>query len=415
MCLFEWLTPRLPREIPRRLDWARALHRRLNSACPGGADFRRHCRPSGEDDRSSAVLPNGSACHYSRRMARASSLLPAELLVVCALAPVGILPILVKDVSLLSGRTLTRESLALYVPFILLSGTFHFVYKYCVPPLLERFRTRLGRGVLHVTVIAAVASGLSFFIRPLLDDARGARTPVVGFTLTCVILSFCLILPALVLQRLRLDREHLKELARAERENALEAQLQALQARTSPHFLFNTLNTVASLIPQRPAIAEEMIERLAEVLRYSLEERRSPTVPLAEELEVTAAYLRLQTLRFGERLQTQMEIDPAAISIAVPRWLLQPLVENALLHGFEGLERGMLTVAARRTAQAVVVEVSDEGPGPGGSTRQGTQTSFRELRQRLQLVCGERALLELLPGPVRGCIARVTVPTESGT
>ncbi len=142
------------------------------------------------------------------------------------------------------------------------------------------------------------------------------------------------------------------------------AELKALRAQINPHFLFNALNAIAGLIHDQPALAEETVERLAEVFRYTLRKSEREWARLDEEMEFVAAYLSVEQARFGERLRVEIEIDPAVRAEHVPAITIQPLVENAIKHGVSAVERrGEVRIRARRQSGRLVVEVTDNGPG----------------------------------------------------
>ena len=196
---------------------------------------------------------------------------------------------------------------------------------------------------------------------------------------------------------------------------ALRAELAALQARTDPHFLFNSLNTVAALIPEDAVRAEAMLERLAAVFRYALDAGRRASVPLGDELAAVAAYLGVEEARLEGRLVWRIERDgdDALQRVAVPPLLLQPLAENAVRHG-AAQRRGAteVVVSVARRADQVVLAVEDRtGGAVAPSTVSGSGTSLAELAARLALLHGERA--SLTAGPTAaGWRAEVTLPAE---
>jgi len=177
---------------------------------------------------------------------------------------------------------------------------------------------------------------------------------------------------------------------------ALRAELSALQSRTNPHFLFNALNTIAALIGEDPRTAERAVERLAALLRFTLDSGQRPAVRLADELAATLGYVELERLRFGDRLRMQVDVDEALLELPVPPMSLQPLVENAVLHAVAA-RRGPTTIElwARRSGPAVELGVRDDGPGDG--QHHGTGTAQAELRARLRLLHGASA--GLIAGP----------------
>jgi len=211
-------------------------------------------------------------------------------------------------------------------------------------------------------------------------------------------------------------RTRVEELAVRElraRHESLTAQVQALQARIQPHFLFNCLNTVAGLIQEDPARAEAAVERLADLYRYTLDASRKERVPLAEELAAVDGFLELETLRYGDRLKTARHVDPAAAGVLVPPLVLQPIVENAVVHGIAPRrEGGRLELWAERTQHSLVLRVDDDGPGPGGSAQRGSGTALADLKQRLALVYRGRASLRVERAPIGGCRVEIELPLE---
>lgn len=180
-------------------------------------------------------------------------------------------------------------------------------------------------------------------------------------------------------------RVRLRETQAAALESQLtRSRLAALQSQLQPHFLFNTLNGIVTLIRHQPAVAEDMITSLSGLLRTALDSSRRPLIPLAEEIAFIERYLALQRMRFGDRLQVAWEISQEANALLVPVLLLQPLVENAIIHGIEPSSRpGRLEIAARIEGAQLVLTVTDDGLGfepgaPPRGTGHGT-TNTREL------------------------------------
>jgi two-component sensor histidine kinase len=181
---------------------------------------------------------------------------------------------------------------------------------------------------------------------------------------------------------------------------AAEAQLRLLQGQIEPHFLFNTLAGVLSLIDHDPAKAKQMLHDFTEVLRSSLTALRSESSPLAHELELAESYLRLLGARMEDRLRWQIDADAAARAVPVPPLLLQPLIENAIHHGLEPqLEGGTVRVSARVQGGELVLEVRDDGRGPDApprpGARQGQGMALANIRGRLQSRYGPAASLDV--------------------
>jgi len=163
------------------------------------------------------------------------------------------------------------------------------------------------------------------------------------------------------------------------------ARLQALQARIHPHFLFNTLNAIAGLIPDRPDQAERAVLDLADLLRCALADRAS--VPLAEELELTRRYLGIEQLRMGERLIVDWRLDDdLPLDAPLPPLLLQPLVENAIRHGIQRLpEGGTLSIQVEKQPEGLRFTVVNPQPASGERVESGQRLAQNNIRQRLQL------------------------------
>jgi two-component system, LytTR family, sensor histidine kinase AlgZ len=169
---------------------------------------------------------------------------------------------------------------------------------------------------------------------------------------------------------------------------ATTAKLAELQSRIRPHFLFNTLNSAIALVRQEPARAEGLLEDLSDLFRAALAEH-GESVTLAQEIELAKHYLSIEQVRFGERLQVQWQLDPAANPARLPPLLLQPLVENAVHHGVEPSPQGAnIVIATRRENSKVVVTISNSLPVAGTSTpsTKGNGIALKNVRDRLNLL-----------------------------
>lgn len=222
---------------------------------------------------------------------------------------------------------------------------------------------------------------------------------------------------AVAYHRRSLERERRALAAEA---RLTEARLMALQTQLHPHFLFNTLNTISSLIYTQPRHADEMICALGELLHAVLDSSEQREVTLAGELAMVDRYLRIQQIRFTDRLVVRYERTPETENAAVPPLILQPLVENAVLHGIVPHSRsGSLTVAAQRQNDRLILTVIDTGSGiPGtmptpssadlGEVRTGV--GLRNTRARLAAMYGDDARLTLEPTGEGGMCARLDLP-----
>jgi signal transduction histidine kinase len=201
------------------------------------------------------------------------------------------------------------------------------------------------------------------------------------------------------------QEEHLRALA-------TESELKALKAQINPHFLFNTLNTIASLIHTDPEQAETTVERLAEMFRYVLNGSERRLVPLEEELAFVNGYLEIERARFGERLHVSHEIAPETLAAPVPGLILQPLVENAVRHG-QGSD-GSIDLAIRVTTHPneVLIAIADKGPGMPSGYRIGTGqgVGLRNVDERLRKSYGLEHRLEIRANEPQGTVVIVRIP-----
>ena len=187
------------------------------------------------------------------------------------------------------------------------------------------------------------------------------------------------------------------------------ARLEGLQAQIHPHFLFNTLNTLAVLARKGDGAAvDRALVDLGELLRASFETAGRQEVRLAQELEFLERYVALQRLRFPGRLEVEWRVSEEARAALVPALIVQPLVENAIEHGLATLQGGRLLVDARRDGDALEIVVSDDGPGFAGAVRDGV--GLANTRERLSLLYGARGSLALGNREGGGGEVRVRLP-----
>jgi len=180
---------------------------------------------------------------------------------------------------------------------------------------------------------------------------------------------------------------------RAELMAQAEARVQALQARIQPHFLFNSLNTIASLIPEQPDSAEAATLDLADIFRGSMR-RADQLIPLADELQLAQRYLAMEERRLGERLEVDWRVDELPASAAVLPFILQPLLENAVGHGVQSqAQGGRVSVYGRAEGDRVVITIGNPVAADGVTSR-GHGMALRNIRERLSLAFGGRADLQ---------------------
>ncbi len=174
------------------------------------------------------------------------------------------------------------------------------------------------------------------------------------------------------------------------------AELEALQTKVNPHFLFNTLNSIASLISENPKAAEETVEKLSDLFRHSLKHSEKDRVTLAEEFDLIRTYLEIEKMRLGDRLRYDIKCEDSVREIELPAMLIQPLVENSIKHGIApAIGGGEICIDAREVGGNCVIMVRDSGKGiqdPNDSNGFG----IRSIRERLKLIYGERAKLEIV-------------------
>jgi two-component system, LytTR family, sensor kinase len=204
------------------------------------------------------------------------------------------------------------------------------------------------------------------------------------------------VLAVLALDHARLARRRAAHAAQLEADLA-RARLDALRRQLQPHFLFNTLNTIAALTETDPPRATQMVAQLGELLRHSLESHEQPLVPLAAELEFVRLYAGIEHVRFESWLAVEEDIDAGVLDAWVPPMILQPLVENAIRHGIApaGRKCTVLLRAARTCDDRLLLEVIDDGVGlrQNGTAREGV--GLRATRERLRHLFADRAQLRL--------------------
>jgi hypothetical protein len=228
------------------------------------------------------------------------------------------------------------------------------------------------------------------------------------FPVYCVLLAAA---HAMAFHRRSLERE--RQALRAEASLA-EARLAVLQAKLNPHFLFNTLNSITHFVRESPQQAEDMITSLSELLRAVLANADQREVSLATEMNFIESYLAIQQIRFGERLQVVREIEPAALVAAVPTLLLQPLVENAVIHGIAPQRAGgKLMIKAVRQGDRLRIEIADTGVGldaPRSARQPSSGLGLSITRERLASLYDTRHTFALGANPGGGAAAVIDLP-----
>lgn len=217
------------------------------------------------------------------------------------------------------------------------------------------------------------------------------------------------------LDRIKVERSEARARADTIERQALLAQLRLLQAQIEPHMLFNTLANLQGLIAIDPQQASTMLDHLIGYLRATLSATRRDSTTLGQEFDAAETYLALMAVRMGTRLTYRCELPDALRTARLPPLLLQPLVENAIIHGLEpDIDGGAITIAAREQDGRLAIEIGDTGIGllAHGTTAKGGGIGMSTTRERLHALYGERAALELVPALPRGVLARLTLPLE---
>ena len=192
-----------------------------------------------------------------------------------------------------------------------------------------------------------------------------------------------------------------------------ETELRLLQAQIEPHFLFNTLGNVTSMIHTNPKAAEQTLNNLSTLLRNSLRQTREPLTSLGEELRVLRAYLDIQKIRMGDRLQYQIDAPADLSGMPIPPLLLQPLVENAISHGIEpAIEGGQVQILVRQQKDEVQIIVRDTGIGIA-SNNPSKGTGLGNVRERLQALYQNRATLTLTENTPHGVSVEIQLPLDT--
>lgn len=250
------------------------------------------------------------------------------------------------------------------------------------------FQLLLNRGMLlHALIIAACVALLMYLVRSS-ADRRAARA---------------------------LEASRQREQQEAAARMLAEARLRALQAQIEPHFLYNTLANVVSLIGPQPAQAQHMLERFIDYLRATLAASRSDAATLGSEAKLIAAYLDVLAVRMGERLRYRIEVPDALSQFRIAPMLLQPVVENAIAHGLEPkVEGGEIVLSAREEGGHVVLRISDTGVGLNESAprKPGGGVGLSNLRERLRSLYGGGAKVELLENQPCGMTVRLMLPLK---
>jgi hypothetical protein len=214
--------------------------------------------------------------------------------------------------------------------------------------------------------------------------------------------------------RIRVQRDALKSLELQKELST--AHLRALQMQMEPHFLFNTLNAITTLVElERTKEAAEMLFHLNAILRSTLSRTTPEKVPLSQELEIIENYLAIEQVRFADRLRVEIKVDPGALDGLVPCFLLQPIVENAIRHGIANCENeGSVETSVRREGTTLHLRVRDSGPGFSGNSQNGHGIGLRNIRERLAHFYEDKYVMNAQPLKAGGFEVQIAIPYEHG-
>jgi hypothetical protein len=267
-------------------------------------------------------------------------------------------------------------------------------------------------GVVHLILLGSLAIFIAEWKvqAPLIKVLTAAISPN-RYGMEILIYGFIVGIIGSIQSQIRAQRDALGA-AELQRQLAA-AQLKALQMQLEPHFLFNTLNAITTLVELgRQQQAAEMLGHLNAILKRTLERETPEKIPLAHELEIVENYLAIEQVRFADRLHVHIKVDPGALHSLVPCFLLQPIVENAIRHGIANCEGdGTIEAAARREGNRLRISVRDSGPGKA-ATNPGCGIGLRNTRERLSYFYPREHSLQAGMAKAGGFEVAIDIPYE---
>lgn len=265
-------------------------------------------------------------------------------------------------------------------------------------------------GAVIATELLRQLLGREFNGRHLLFTTAIWGDPPLLLLAACFSTYFCITIPIKVWNSTR-NELRLEEQSRL----LMTARLEALSSQINPHFLFNTLNSIASLIRINPERARTMVVQLARIMRRRLRVQ-DHFAPLRDELDFIGDYLAIELERFGDKLRVRQEIDPAATDVPIPGMLLQPLVENSIRHGIANkVDGGTITLRAQRNGARLTIEVEDDGvgmPEAEQTSASGNGIGVSNVRERLQVLYNHDFTMRIESEPGRGTRVVIGIPVE---
>ncbi|HYL36732.1 MAG TPA: histidine kinase [Bryobacteraceae bacterium] len=281
--------------------------------------------------------------------------------------------------------------------------------------LLERFALHIPLSLLFTTLKQLLVAGvIALFVKSGPELAIDSLRASLKGTFQASVLAYWVV----IFVYITFDyHKHLKEqeIRTAELKRlASQSRLETLRAQLHPHFLFNALNTISAHVERNPVSSRRMLEELEELLRLSLAHSEDREVPLAQEIAFVEHYLAIQKARFQDRLAAMVKVDSDVLQALVPTFILQPLVENAVLYGMPArLEKGTVEVRAWRTNGQLHLTVQDDGPGlpQGWDPEHSVGIGISNTRERLRQLYGDRdQTFEILSEPGQGVRVELSLP-----
>jgi Histidine kinase len=268
-------------------------------------------------------------------------------------------------------------------------------------------------GGLHLLALWSLGfTGLGWYANQPPEGAWHSLLNLNRYGIEILIYGFVLGIIGIIQYQIGAQQDAMKSLELQRQLSA--AQLRALQMQLEPHFLFNTLNAITTLVEfGRQAEAVEMLGHLNTILKRTLKRTTPEKVPLSQELEIVENYLAIEQVRFADRLRIEIKVEPSALDSLVPCFLLQPIVENAIRHGIAHCEsEGLVEASARRDGNLLRLEVRDSGVGMNGHSKPGNGIGLKNTRERLAHFYQDAYHMSALPLEKGGFEVAIAIPYE---
>ncbi len=267
----------------------------------------------------------------------------------------------------------------------------------------------LGLALIH-RVLSSVLLAVSYYLR-----GEEWFSPFAGHSLSSIFATlFSGLLVYFVLVGIFIAVEYYKQY-QAKLNELNNAQLNALKMQLHPHFLFNTLHTISSLMDENIQYAQTMVSKLGFLLRSILEQNQKHTITVKEEIEYIRSYLDIEEVRFQDRLKVEYDIDENSIDALVPNLILQPIVENAIKHGFsKKTDQCTIKVCTKIEEEKLLLVVKDDGKGVKDKSilENGTGIGIKNVRDRLIKLYSDNYKFDLIPGEVNGVTVKISIPLK---